>query len=360
MSDYCKGCGVRLQNTHPDLPGYVPDLDQDYCQRCYKMRHYGQVTLNMQRGVDTNQTLEKINALNGTVFWTVDLFNLESGLVSRINAKLPDKKIVLILTKRDLLPKTLTDKKIKDYVQGRLKKEGIQVDDILIAGYLSKNGAKADEVISDLEHEILKEAGKGNAIFMGMANSGKSTLVSRLLASDELTISRNPGTTLDVIERPWKDRILYDTPGLENDASYLSHLDPKLLKQVIPSAPIKPIVTQIREDQSFAAGGLARLDVQANGPATVVSYFAPGVPIHRGKLADANNLWEKHLGGLLKPTLDDSFDQMAAWQAPRLKKGEKMDVVIQGLGWFCVSGDITGMTVYTHKGIQVTFRKAMI
>lgn len=360
MSDYCKGCGVLLQNEHPDLPGYVPNLSADYCQRCYKMRHYGQVTINMQRGVDTSTTLEKINDLSGTVFWTVDLFNLESGLVSRLNQKLPGKKIVLILTKRDLLPKTLTDKKIKDYVLGRLKAENITVDDILIAGYLAKNGAKADEVTDRLEQDILNEAGKGNAIFVGMANSGKSTLVSRLLASDELTISRNPGTTLDVIERPWKDRILYDTPGLENDASYLSHLDPKVLKAVIPSAPIKPTVTQIYQDQSFAAGGLARLDVKADGPATVVSYFAPGVAIHRGKLSDADSLWQKHLGGLLKPTMDTDYKEMSKWNAPRLKKGEKMDVVIQGLGWFCVSGDITGLVVYAHKGIQVTFRKAMI
>ena len=43
-----------------------------------------------------------------------------------------------------------------------------------------------------------------------------------------------------------------------------------------------------------------------------------------------------------------------------MKEDGKMDVVIHGLGWFCVSGAIQDVYVRVHKGIQVTFRKAMI
>lgn len=360
MSEFCKGCGAKLQNEDPHALGYVPSLDATYCQRCYKMRHYGDVTIRMQQGIEAEKTLEKVNEIDGIVFWTVDLFNLESNLVSRLNRRLPGKKIVLILTKRDVLPATLTDAKIRDYVSRRLAEEGIEVEDILISGYMTGEGEKSEKILQEIE-ECADSFGKDkNVIFLGMANSGKSTLVNRLLGSTDLTISRNPGTTIDLIEREWRGRHLYDTPGLENPKSVLSWLDPADLKTVIPVRPLKPYICQIYEDQSFAAGGLARMDVVCSKKASVVGYFAPGVSIHRGKMNDADRLWNEHLGGMLSPALDQSMDTMAAWHAPKLKNGEKLDVVIQGLGWFCVSGDVTSITVYAHKGIQVTFRKAMI
>lgn len=360
MTEYCKGCGVLLQNEKPDEPGYVPSLDASYCQRCYKIRHYGDLTINMQQGIENTETFDKINELDGTVFWVVDLFNLESNMISRLNQKLPGKDIVMVLTKRDVLPATLTDVKITDFVQRKLKEEGIKVKDIIVGGYMLKKDDKSVKVLDDIVRDIKKYAKDGKAIFMGTANAGKSTLVNRLAKSEDLTISRNPGTTLDVIEMEGDGFTLYDTPGIEDSYSILTHLDPKDLKTVIPTKPVKPLVTQIYEDQSFAVGGLARLDVIADGKASVVGYFSRSLPVHRGKLANADALWEKHLGEMLSPAIDESPDTMETWQAPRLKPGQKMDIVIHGLGWFCVSGDIREIYVKVHRGLQVSFRKAMI
>ncbi len=55
-------------------------------------------------------------------------------MINRLNQKLPGKDIVLILTKRDVLPKTLTDQKIYAFVDHRLKEEKIVVKDIIICG----------------------------------------------------------------------------------------------------------------------------------------------------------------------------------------------------------------------------------
>ena len=63
MTKYCKGCGVLLQNEDENALGYVPTLDASYCQRCYRIRHYGDVTINMQQGIESNATLEKINKI---------------------------------------------------------------------------------------------------------------------------------------------------------------------------------------------------------------------------------------------------------------------------------------------------------
>lgn len=249
----------------------------------------------------------------------------------------------------------------------RLKEEKIVVKDIIICGDLLLNPAQKKKRLSEQGkhslHQIQRVIDRyrhgRDVIFMGMANVGKSTLLKQFLPETGLTISRNPGTTLDLIPLPQDGYTIYDTPGIENKHSVLTLLQPKDLKSVIPTKPIRPFVSQIYEDQSFAAGGLARLDIIPEGKASVVGYFSLSVPIHRGKLADADRLWNEHLNEMLVPCLDTSMVTMHTFHAPAIHQ-DKMDVVIHGLGWFCVSGNIKQIYVRVHKGINVTFRKAMI
>lgn len=361
MSKYCKGCGVELQNEDVNALGYVPTLDATYCERCFRIRHYGDVTISMQQKIESNETFQKISAIHGVIFWVVDLFNFEASLISRLNQKLDTKDIVLVLTKRDVLPKTLSDKKILQFVQGRLKEENIKVKDILICGYLLRNNEESKTCIENIIEAIDTYRKGRDVIFMGVANAGKSTILNQLLKMENLTTSRHPGTTLDLVPLVQEEGYtIYDTPGIENHHSVLTFLTPKDLKTVIPTKPIKPFVSQIYEDQSFAAGGLARLDIVVKGKASVVGYFSRSLSIHRGKLENADALWNAHLNEMLVPCLDTSMLTMHSFQAPSVKANEKMDVVIQGLGWFCVSGQIQDMYVRVHKGIQVSFRKAMI
>ena len=359
MTKYCKGCGAKLQNDDKDAIGYVPTLDASYCERCFRIRHYGDVTISMAQKIESNQTLDKIAKVKGVIFWVVDLFAFESNMISRLNQKLDTDEIVLVLTKRDVLPKTLSDKKILEFVNRRLDEEGIKVKDIVICGYLLKHNEQSKACIDEIYSKIQMYRKGRDIVFMGVANAGKSTILNRLMASKDLTISRNPGTTLDLVPLVQEDYTIYDSPGIENKHSILTILQPKDLKTVIPVKPIRPLVSQIFEDQSYAVGGLARLDVVVKGKATVVGYFSRSLPIHRGKLSNADALWQKHLNEMLVPCVDTSLLTMHTFHSP-MKEDGKMDVVIHGLGWFCVSGAIQDVYVRVHKGIQVTFRKAMI
>ena len=47
MTKYCKGCGVRLQDEDREAIGYTPNLEKDYCQRCFRIRHYDDVMTSM-------------------------------------------------------------------------------------------------------------------------------------------------------------------------------------------------------------------------------------------------------------------------------------------------------------------------
>ena len=356
MTKHCKGCGIVLQNTDEKALGYVPKLEADYCQRCYRIRHYGDVTVDMKQGIDSDQTLKKINQLDGIVFWIVDIFAFEASLIANLNKKLPGKKIVMVLTKRDVLPATVSDEKIFAFVQQRMKEENIHVEGILMVGGFLETGKEAQESIENIL-DIIEQFDQ-NIIFMGVANAGKSTVINALLNQDTLTTSRNPGTTLDIVSIPRDHTVWYDTPGIENYHSVLTYLNKKDLKTVIPTKTILPLVFQIYEDQSFAVGGLARLDIVTDGKASVVGHFSRNLTIHRGKLEKADALWNDHLNEMLVPALDTSLLTMHTYQAS--KSAGKMDVVIHGLGWFCVSGSVKSISVKVHKGIHVSFRKAMI
>ena len=131
-----------------------------------------------------------------------------------------------------------------------------------------------------------------------------------------------------------------------------------MLREVIPFRPLRPQVYQLHEDQSYALGGMVRLDVRCAEKGTVVAYFSDRLKLHRGKLEKADALWQKHLGGLLSPTLDSDPQQMVTYSCPVRKT--KIDVVIHGLGWFCISPGISEVSVRVNKDVNVTFRKAMI
>ena len=38
----CIGCGIKLQNNNKDEIGYTKDLNNKYCERCFKTIHYNE------------------------------------------------------------------------------------------------------------------------------------------------------------------------------------------------------------------------------------------------------------------------------------------------------------------------------
>ena len=45
MSKYCLGCGVLLQDKEEKKEGYVSDISQNYCKRCFRMTHYHELSV---------------------------------------------------------------------------------------------------------------------------------------------------------------------------------------------------------------------------------------------------------------------------------------------------------------------------
>lgn len=360
MSEHiCKGCGVRLQCDDKASLGYTPKIEADYCQRCFRIRHYDDVVISMKQGIDSDAVLQKINGLDALIVWVVDLFDFEANILQGINRHLMGKDIILVATKRDLLPESVGNEKLSQFLMARLKTLGIRVQGIVICGDLVKHAKMEDNAsIEEVEYAIAHYRRERDVVVMGMANAGKSTLLNAMCANSDLTTSRHPGTTLDFTEIEHQGYKMYDTPGLTRYDSLLTHMDDSLLKTLIPLKPLKARIYQLHEHQTMSLGGLVRLDLIGCGKTTCVAYFSERLPLHRSKQEKADDLWKGHFGELLSPVLDASAQDMQMFEVSNIK--EKTDIVIHGLGWFCVSGEVKQLRVYIPKNGNVTFRKAMI
>ncbi len=346
----CKGCGIHLQSTDPALPGYTPKENSEYCQRCYRIMHYDDLTVSMKKGIDPDMVIDRIAAMDALIVWVVDLFDFEAGMIPGLNRKFTGKDILLVCAKRDILPDTLSHEKIARFVFARLKEQGISVRGLILTDKVDPQGAQ------EVKDAVASLAKGRPAVVMGRANSGKSTLLNKMMNQQILTSSRYPGTTLEFNEMTIDGQVYIDTPGIENEGTILMEVDEKDLREILPDRQLKPQVYQLRGDQSFAIGGLARIDIFGCDHASCVFYISQRLPIHRAKAASADGLWQKHRGGMFRPVALN--EEMRSFSCR--KEYEKMDIVIDGLGWACLSSQASSVTVYVPKGVNVTFRKAML
>ena len=251
----CLGCGVILQNGDVTRLGYTKNLDNDLCERCFRIRNYNDYKFVVKDNNDYINILKNISKTKSLVLLVVDLFNISYRL-SDINKYL-DNDIILVLSKRDILPKSCYDKKFVDYFKDY--KLNI-IDSVVVSSNKNYN-------IDNL-YEMINKYKKGNSVYVvGFTNSGKSTLINKIIYnySDNRTIittSNLPSTTIDSINIKINDSlILVDTPGLIDVGDISNSIDGKTLKHIIPTKEIKPITYQVKKSQTVLIEDLVRIDV---------------------------------------------------------------------------------------------------
>lgn len=339
-----------MQDEYPTQVGYTPKADAALCQRCFRLRHYNQLNIDMKDEILPEHILNKINSMDVLVVWVCDLFDLEGSFKLAINRWLKNKDILLVGTKRDLLPRTMGNDKLTQFIYDRLKANDLWIKGLCVSADFGRDGAQ--EVLKAI-NELRKNR---DVVIMGNANSGKSTLINAMTRL-QLTTSYYPGTTLDFFPIAMDNYVLYDTPGLLNNGSALQYIDSKDLEQIIVRPGLKVKTFQVYEDQSYALGGLVRLDLKGVTNASVSCYVAETLPIHRGKQDTADSLWDKHYGTLLLPVIGE-LSQLTKRQFPM--KYDRVDVCINGVGFICIKGEVGTIEVQANHQVDVTFRKGMI
>lgn len=322
----CIGCGVELQTADEYKIGYARNLDNNLCQRCFRIRNYNEYSKVLKTNKDYINILKNIES-KALVILVVDLFNISKNL-EKISSYLKND-ILLVLTKKDILPKSINDEALLRY----FRRYNLNVKDTVIVS--SKKNYNMDLLYS----KINKLKTDKNVYIVGFTNSGKSTLINKIIynysdSNNLITTSNLPSTTIDIISvKINDDLILVDTPGLINDGDIVNCVDKELLKIIIPDKEIKPKTYQIKRKCNIIMETLANLEVED----TNFTIYASN------KLKIEKSFKEKEIN-LVKNKIN-------------VMRG--MDVVIEGLAFIAFHKN-SRLIVYTKNGVSVYVRKSLI
>ena len=342
----CLGCGVPLQELDAAKPGYVKDLSQDYCQRCFRLTHYNDLTIDMKNAIPRKEIIEQIPQLEGLFVLVVDIMNLEASLSHDILSALKDKPVCLIVNKLDILPFNVNFKKIDAYLNDVVKNRfrNINVVDVLLT-------QKHDQGFNDLFFETLANHEYKQVVFVGNVNAGKSTILNKLIGRNTLTVSRFPSTTLAFNKIKIGDYMFIDTPGLVDDYSLIMQVDQDDVKKILIDRTVRPMIFQLYEPQSYFIEGLVRIDAYPKSNKGSLVYYINGLlDIHRTKLTNAEYYYERH---------EDEFElKMKNPRQYQFILDGDCDIVINGLGVISAK-EISEIVVTTNDKIDITVRKTV-
>src|SRR5699024_10820143 len=214
----------------------------------------------------------------------------------------------------------------------------------------------------------MEELRKNKDIYVvGVTNVGKSTFINRFIErslgeKEAITTSYFPGTTLGFIEIPLdKHSALIDTPAIINSSQIAHYVSKKDLKTITPKKEIKSRNYQLNTKQTLFFGGLLRMDFVKGDRQTFVCYFSNELPIHRTKLENADQLYEKNIGKLLSPPDEETLASLPALtkKSYRIDK-PNTDIVFPGLGWITIlKGNVT-IEAHSPKGVNISIRESFI
>lgn len=235
MIKRCLGCGVKLQSINEDEVGFVLDSQKDLCERCFKLKHYNKSSFDVLN-YNNKDIINKINENNHYVFFLIDYFNMSEEYLSLF--KQINNPKCLIITKLDLIFKSIKLKQVKDFIRNTYDIE----ENILFIS--SKKEEHLNEFNNYIKRYDIKEA-----YFAGITNAGKSSLINKLYEinnekKSNIVVSNLYNTTLDFIKIKISDEFkLIDSPGFITN-NYFS----KITKKLNPKKYIKPITYQTKEE----------------------------------------------------------------------------------------------------------------
>ena len=130
MIRYCKGCGIKLQNENENELGYTNDLNNILCRRCFRLKHYGEYTISTKSQDEFRNITIEIGKKKSLVLYVVDLLSIPNDILS-IKEFLINNEVILVLNKKDVFPKDVTDEKLLSYFD--TIGEGAFIDRIVIS-----------------------------------------------------------------------------------------------------------------------------------------------------------------------------------------------------------------------------------
>lgn len=361
----CVGCGAILQDEFEQEIGFVPNMKNEYCKRCFRLTNYNElISVNIEDSFFTELLTDL--AKNDDLFvLVIDIFTFSNDYLKNLYELLLRRDLIIVINKFDVLPRSTSENKMLLKVKETLKKKKIPFKDVIICSALKKWN------IDNLLLSIDKHRNDRNVYFVGVANSGKSTIVNAIISAvsgentKEISVSNIAGTTLSTVEIPLTDnKSLYDTPGLIQKGQISKILTRESNKIIELKSEVRPQVFQINKEQSYFCTGLIELDFpEVEEKFSITFYCSNNINIHRTKYENAENIRLTHLGTnfFQTPTFEEMQKIDFITEEIKIPRYET-DIIIPGIGWvnFNKSQKSRILVITYPRGMKITKRKALI
>ncbi|XVF72462.1 hypothetical protein PTKIN_Ptkin12aG0122900 [Pterospermum kingtungense] len=274
-----KGLISEEKSENPDLE--ENNLDKEMpekpivCTRCHSLRHYGKVkdptVENLLPEFDFDHTvgrrLGSVSGARSMVLMVVDASDFDGSFPRKVAKLVSDvteenytawkqgksgnvPRIMLVVTKIDLLPSSLSPTRFEHWVRQRARDGG--ASKIAKLHFVSP---VRDWGVKSLVEDVVEMAGpRGTVWAVGAQNAGKSTLINAIGKCvggkiGFLTEAPVPGTTLGIVRvegvLPQQAK-LFDTPGLLQPHQMTTRLTREEQKLVYVSKELKPRTYRIK------------------------------------------------------------------------------------------------------------------
>ena len=243
--------------------------------------------------------------------------------------------MILVLNKKDVLPKSVKEEKIRKYFENM----EVPFEEIIVIS------TEKNQNIDYLLKRIKYYQTTNNVYVVGHTNAGKSTLINKLLKNyssntNELTISPLPSTTLNTVRMEINDYLtLIDTPGLVDIGSLVNFVEKEMFKKLSPKKEIKPKTYQLKKGQAIVIENLVRIDYIEGERNSFTLYISNELKVKRF-------LNQRHtdLKDLSKRSYTMKYDE---------------DIVIDGMGFIKVVNK-GKVDIYINKDVKTFLRKSLI
>lgn len=333
MNKKCNGCGSVLQTEKIGEEGFVKASVYDkseYCERCFKIIHYGEYSV-LDKKIDTEGIINNINSdKNSSVAFLVDSLNINDKIKKYIK-KFKNNKYILI-TKRDVLPKSLKEKKIISYV-----KENIyDTENIMcVSSYKNYN---IDAFLEKINKDNVKRL-----YIVGFTNSGKSTFINHILTSNlknpVITTSAIPNTTASFITiKLNKNLTIVDTPGFIDDDAIYNFVEYNKTLKFYPKKEIRVKTFQVRPAYAILINDILRIENVGNKFNSFSFYMSDNLRYEKVKSKN---------------------EKLTILPNKIIEVTEPTDILINGLGFVRITKPGI-IKIYALDNKLISYRKSMI
>ncbi len=333
----CQGCGTLLQTEDPLKVGYVLSLEHEYCQSCYRLMHYGEAKIHFHP--EDLPSLEK-DSLIVMVSSVLHLDMLFSYPVYRYQS---EAQFVYLINQIDLLPDSTNLDRLVERLTQKANSMNVPFQDIILMS--AKNRFDIENLRKYLERYHQK-----SIYLLGVQNSGKTTIYKALTNQHKALAFKKAGLTQEALSAPFKDKMIYDMPGLYQEGYLHQILDYEVYKHLIPDKMMKPKVYQLQDQQALIIEGLIAITFTGEHINPVI-YGDNNLQVHKTNALKVKDLLENK---------EQHFRIFAETYEQKLLKipNKKIQITFADMGFMHVTGPLNLKIIYP-KGMHLSMTEAM-